>query len=468
MVQKRYGLAILLWLTLWLPVHAVAMFPEEGEEPLPPGVSRECIEEPVFAEVACIYEANREAERTIVLVHGLNGRALRDWGKQIPLLARDYHVLTFDLPGFGSSDREVAYYAPTTYARFIHFVTERYAKGPFVLVGHSMGGAIALRYTARYPAEVERLVLVDVAGVLQRMAYARELAKGWVETNATDDRRVTSFLDKITNKLLSKVEVVSGPANELLARQVLRNELLDVDSSVIAALTLVNEDLSDALEAIHQPTLLLWGGEDRVAPRRTADLLLALLDNAHLELIDGAAHVPMVEQPERFNQLFLDYLQLEQPDFRVESTARHAPQPGAIGGRDVECMSQSDTVYEGHFDTLEIMNCNRVTIRNAVISRLVVRSSKVTIDNSTIEGNGSALDVAGSDVMITASRLRGEVAIHTSQSRIDLAAVSLEGSRASVQGEASSSLVFSVSTIDSPEGRQGVHGFYKVDYHQPL
>jgi pimeloyl-ACP methyl ester carboxylesterase len=93
-----------------------------------------------------------------------------------------------------------------------------------------------------------------------------------------------------------------------MARQVLKRELLDVNPSVISALTLVNEDLSDAFEKVTMPTLIIWGQNDRVAPVRTLQMLLQHLPEARYAVVEGAAHVPMNEQPEKFNKLFYSFV----------------------------------------------------------------------------------------------------------------------------------------------------------------
>jgi pimeloyl-ACP methyl ester carboxylesterase len=429
-------------------------------------IDRECIDEPVFGGVACIYQANRTATQTIVLVHGLNGRALNDWQYQIPVLATRYHVLTFDLPGFGDSGKGVANYSPREYSRFLHYIIDRYTSGKVMLVGHSMGGAIALRYAASYPQSIEKLVLVDVAGVLHRMAYARQLAKGWMQSNGSDDGRFLSFADRMANKLLSKAEPLTGPIAEFMARQLLKRELLNVDPSVISALTLVNENLSDALRQIDLPTLIVWGQDDLVAPQRTARVLLEYLPNAKFSVIPGASHIPMQEQPEKFNHLFMAYLEADDGDVVAEAVA--VAEGGADEARIEVCRNDSNKVYEGRFATLTISNCSQITVRNAHVDELIIASSTVAIEDSVISAAGIALQVEGSDLMITSSQLRGESAIYATGSRLDLAAVTLSGRVSAVQGGRSSSLVFSVSRIDSPLATRSIHEFVKVDKNHPL
>ena len=135
-----------------------------------------------------MYEAGRDHPYTVVLVHGLGEGAARDWEHVIPALARRYHVLTFDLPGFGRSEKQNALYSPANYAAFVKWIMEARVNGPFTLVGHSMGGVIALRFASIYPRNLRHLILIDTPGILHRsVAFSsagRSTADSWLGTPA--------------------------------------------------------------------------------------------------------------------------------------------------------------------------------------------------------------------------------------------------------------------------------------------
>ena len=429
-------------------------------------IDKECIAEPVFNGDACVYQANKSADKTIILVHGLNGSALHDWQYQIPELAKNYHVLTFDLPGFGDSDKEVADYSPREYAKFINYIAKRYAHGKTFLVGHSMGGAISIRYSEMYPQSIEKLVLVDVAGVLHRMAYSRELMKGWLKSKVSDDSRVLSYADRFANNVLGKVEPIIGPVSRFMDDYIIQSDFLDMDSSTISAITLVHEDLTDALSSLKIPTIIIWGENDSIAPLRTAKVLKKYLPQADLKIIKNAAHVPMVDEHEKFNQILLSYVN----GFENKNNSQSIPESSEIitDNNNEVCIDEVGKVYEGHFETLSIINCSQVLIRNAVIEELVIRTSSVSIENSNIVSKQIAIDVFESDLLITASNVSGEPAIYSSASRLDLAGVTLIGKEFVISGNAKSSIVFSVSNIDSEYESRTIHEFLKVDRKTPL
>ena len=104
-----------------------------------PGTSEECISEPVFEGKVCTLQANPNAKVGVILIHGLGG-SIDDWKNTIPALADDFHVLAFDLPGFGKSDKGSQDYSPTRYAQLARFLAAHYFPDKsYHIVGHSMG-----------------------------------------------------------------------------------------------------------------------------------------------------------------------------------------------------------------------------------------------------------------------------------------------------------------------------------------
>src|SRR4029077_20469429 len=142
-----------------------------------PQTASERVAEPVFGGHVMLYRAGPADAAPVVLIHGLGQNGAKDWDKLIPALSSRYQVLALDLPGFGQSDKGNELYSPVNFTRVIESVVGSRVSRPFVLVGHSMGGAVAIAYASRYPERVRRLVAVDAAGILHRAVYAQSLSR---------------------------------------------------------------------------------------------------------------------------------------------------------------------------------------------------------------------------------------------------------------------------------------------------
>jgi pimeloyl-ACP methyl ester carboxylesterase len=389
-------------------------------------------------------------------VHGIGGSA-DDWREQLPLLAGNYRVLAIDLPGFGQSSKGSHLYSPENYARVIHELIRSRLRTPFFLVGHSMGGALALDYAARYPQRLEGMILADVAGVLHRLAYNKFLVGNWLYERSTTPRWSSELLQSFAGKFLEGLERTPFSTDDMLE--------MDFDKGRerrIAAMALLEADFSELLPRIVVPVSLLWGREDGVAPLRTAEVLLRRLPQTRLEIIEDAQHSPMTEQAEAFNQLLNAALHDE---FYPDKTRIRAME---ISDRIGRCQGEQGAVFTGGYQRIELRNCSDVQIHDAAVESLSVFESRVAIQRSRIQGKALAIDAVGSDIKMTDVLVEAEVAIQVARSRLDLAAVDLTGSRAAIQALSNSKAVFSLCRIQSPHTQGDVHAFYRLSPRNPL
>lgn len=446
------------WSTLLLLLFSPLLLAEEM-----PGLHQVCLDN---NSDFCAYEANPDAAQAVVLVHGLNGSALHDWQDQLQLLAKNYHVLAIELPGFDKVGEDPSHYSMPYFSEVIHRFTSRYIGHPYFLIGHSMGGAIALRHALYYPDEVTRLVLVDVAGVLHRISYSRELVGHWVRGGTGEHSGLAGFLEKMTMKLLGSTEDLDGEGMSA------NDALLDStsDPHALAAMQLVRQNFSGQLIGMWVPTLIIWGADDPIAPLRTAYSLDARLPNSRLKILPDAKHMPMLEQTEAFNKILLQFLQADGvlPD---EDDGFEIPTEDGKSERVAICHDKRDMVYEGDYERIELRGCERVLIRKARVRELEVHNSRVSILLSRIGSESSfpALEARGADIKITASRLIGDPVLRLSGSRLDIAGSTLVAGSTSVQVESGSELVFSVSELREPDGvREFLHGLFRLDHQEAL
>lgn len=461
----------------WFAVAVYAAPQEVWLENSVPGVQAQRIKEPVFNGHAYVYEAGKQHARTILLVHGLGDEGARDFSEQIPWLAESFHVIAVDLPGFARSDKANALYSPSNYAAFLKYVVDRFVRGPFVLVGHSMGGVVTLRYAALYPNDVERLVVVDAPGILHRHALSSNyISRVGLNFLPSTFDPLTKFAN-LARQMLARVERTNLDPELILSIGNLREKMLAGDPNRIAGLAVAVEDMSKVLPKVKAETLVIWGKEDTVAQLRTGKLLVKKLPHAQLVVIEQAAHVPMLETPERFRAALEPFLA-----HGLTPTATAAPVSKKRGA--VRCERSRNLVYEGEYDTLTLIDCQNIRILNARVHALSVERSSVTIEDSEIGGGDVGLQARSATVEMTGGRIEGEVAIVAFGSRFDLAgtdvvgrkaimqasesASEVAGPKAAVPGAEISTVVFSMCRVRSPRTNGDVHGYYEVVKQKPL
>lgn len=450
--MPRLRLLVLLSLLVCLPAGAADWLSL-------PGARQQLIDEPVFGGKVWVYEAGRQHDRSVVLVHGLGVRGAEDWDKLIPELARRYHVLALDLPGFGRSSRGNQLYSPANYVELLRFVTQRQLGGPFALIGHSMGGAVSLKYAASYPDDVRQLVLVDAAGILHRAVYGKFLSYLGIRLLPTLLPGQDGALSDLAGRVLRKLEGFGPDPGLVLASAAARERVLEGDPNRIAGLALVEENFSTLLPKVSAPTLILWGERDDIAPLRTGKLLAANILGARLRILPGLGHSPMQEDPLQFNSLLMEELGRSAAELaRLREVAAYAlPAEPPQGERVGTCVGERGVTFHGDYDRLSIRGCRDVKLVNVRARYVHLISSVVEMENSHVFGGRVALRAEGTELKITGGSLRGEVALEVKGTRADLAGARLLGRRLAVfaDGRQSSDLLLSVSYLLS-----GAKGYY--------
>ena len=222
---------------------------------------------------------------TVVLLHGLSGSS-RWWQRNIPALADTRRVVVPDVIGFGRSRLSRPLPDVPGLADVLAAWMGQLDDAPVHLVGHSMGGHLAAHIAARHPDRIDRLVLVDPAGI-PRPLTPRHVARFAYETAPPRSWGDPRFLPVIVGDALA-----AGPITILRS---LRNILRD--------------DVRPLLSQIRAPTLLIWGERDSIVPAAHAPAFRQAIPDARLLVLEGAYHNPMVDRPEAFNtavRAFLD------------------------------------------------------------------------------------------------------------------------------------------------------------------
>ncbi|BDI03361.1 hypothetical protein CATMQ487_03310 [Sphaerotilus microaerophilus] len=399
----------------------------------------------------------------LLLIHGLGQNAHTDWAEPVQALASRFQIVAVDLPGFGASPPPLGPYAFDTLGRQLAQLVTRLAPGRRVhVVGHSLGGAVALHFAHRHAALVDRLVLVDAAGLLLKQVFMRHMTAQAVPSTGVAPldaviRGMGGRLRDLGSYLFLGQDARFDFLPWLMGNPQARKALLGGVVQADAAITLVEQDFTAALRETTVPTTLIWGSEDRIAPPRTGRILAARMPQVRLQVMAGAGHTPMAERPGEFNRLLLDALTGPVPPrsagFAPGTTASTRSQG------ELTCQAQDGARYSGRIDKLTLNGCRNVRIEGAQIGALVLSDALATLDDSSIDaGRGVAIDARNSELIVTTSRIRARVAIRAENSWFDLAGVSLTASEAAMQWrDATSRAFFSLSDWDAPEHRGDAH-----------
>ncbi|WP_133471907.1 alpha/beta fold hydrolase [Paraglaciecola marina] len=439
---------------------------EEPLEALPSHWSQMRIEEPVFGGQVYVVETGVKHKYTIVLVHGLGYNGLRDWMDVIPHLETNYHVVALDLPGFGESDPTSLQVAPQKYAQLLKWLIPQFSKDKVILVGHSMGGAIVLRFASEFPQQLHTLVMIDTAGVLNRSVFVRHMAQlpnrydwlakyqnqfGFIDSAVT---KVSRFLNKISRDVLTQLDQLPDPTLILMGNELAQQYVYKDRPTLNAAIGLINEDFSEAIDNFHVPTHIIWGELDRVAPLRTGKLLASQLANAELHIIEGAGHVPMKESTEQFIEQ-LDLALLHSPKINNPLELSSA---NTMHLEDLICTGTENGVFSGHYAKVVIKGCQYITLENLTAQSISIEQSEVALTNIQIASDNVALNVKQSYVTVTNAVLEGATALKIEKSTFDGAGVSFNGSHEPIDVVADSLLYLSVSRQQKAGQVQFLHG----------
>ncbi len=220
----------------------------------------------------------------VLLIHGLSGSS-RWWHRNIDALAAQYRVLVPDVIGFGRTRCPGKLPTPGEIGTVLAEWLDETGHSRAHVVGHSMGGQIAIHLAARHPQRVARLVLVAAAGIPRpvSMPQLARFALGVVPPTRWGD---PLFFSTIVSDALA-----AGP-----------------HSLVQAFGNILRDDVRPLLPKIEARTLLVWGERDPLVPVAHARIMREAIPRAELVRLPRAGHNVMVDQPEAFNRVVLGFL----------------------------------------------------------------------------------------------------------------------------------------------------------------
>ncbi|GAB2572277.1 alpha/beta fold hydrolase [Dyella jejuensis] len=244
---------------------------------------------------------------TIVLLHGFAARK-EVWLKVAPMLTAHFHVVIPDLPGWGESSRipGASYNIDNQADRLNDFVQTLHLQHALI-VGHSMGGAIAGVYAAEHPQDVAELALVDSFGLkFKENAFAKEALAGQ-DPFIFDDR--AGFL-RASALAFEHVPHVPGRFIDVFVKDNLRNRAFIENTFNELREHSQALSLQDRLDQLNMPVLGLWCHDDKIIDVSALDSLRNGLTHApaiSTSVLNGCNHMPQMEKPQEFSQVLTSF-----------------------------------------------------------------------------------------------------------------------------------------------------------------
>ena len=292
----------------------------------------------------------------IVLLHGWGV----DSGKYVELIKKLYtihntqfKIIIPDLPGFGKSGEPKENWKLDDFVEFVNkFVEKTSRKSGFelvkdilkeklekykqygntyyhtetaskiILIGHSFGGRVAIKYAAKYPEKIDKLILTGAAGIKHKL---------------TAKQKALFILAKI-GKMIFSLPVIDNfqkPAHNIFSKIARKKKKDYYNASPRMKEIMKNvllEDLTGYLNKIKTPTLLVWGKEDKTTPLADGEIMKSRVENCELRIVNNANHSLPYQKAEEFGEIVGEFIELQ--NVIARSPSERSSQEGDAASRD--------------------------------------------------------------------------------------------------------------------------------------
>ena len=240
------------------------------------------------------------SDGNILLLHGLGASAER-WTHVVPHLSKKYHLIIPDLIGFGFSDKPSVDYTPEFFSQFIFDFLNTLGITKTSMIGSSLGGHIIAEFAITQSKMIEKIVLVSPSGIMK-------------QSTPTFDAYTLAALYPTPEGAKTAFQMMSGVHKEIdpttidgfIQRMTLPNAKMAFMSAILGIRNAVS--LSDRLARILAPTLIVWGRQDTLIPIVYSKDYVSSIKNCQFVEMENSGHTPFVEEPEKFSEIVLKFL----------------------------------------------------------------------------------------------------------------------------------------------------------------
>ncbi|MCP6718516.1 MAG: alpha/beta hydrolase [Patescibacteria group bacterium] len=232
----------------------------------------------------------------ILILHGWPSSS-DSWARSMKSLSiAGYQVICPDLPGFGKSDTQVQPWSVANYMEWVLKFADSLKLDDFILLGHSFGGRVAVKFSAKYGDRLKCLILCDSAGIRPKLDAKSTAISKVVQIG--NNVFSPGFLVEVKNVLRNILYFFIKNRDYVKAKGVMKATMTKV----------VEEDLGLYLPKIKNKTLLIWGKKDTLVPIEYAYQFKDKIRDSKLEIIPGVGHSPHFRAFERLTEIIIMFL----------------------------------------------------------------------------------------------------------------------------------------------------------------
>lgn len=220
--------------------------------------------------------------KAVLILHGW-GDSSTGWRRFAEELSKKFDVVAVDLPGFGKTQAPTETWGLDDYAAFVGAFLRKVKLQPYAVIGHSNGGAIAIRGLAKKIFATDRLVLIDSAGIRSEYYGRKKAVRLITKTGKVLTRPLPSSVRK---RIRRKVYETVG------------SDMLVVERLQETFKRVVSDDVQQDAATLKLPTLLIYGEDDLSTPVQYGRMFHHLIAGSSFEVLPGAGHFAHLDRPE--------------------------------------------------------------------------------------------------------------------------------------------------------------------------
>jgi pimeloyl-ACP methyl ester carboxylesterase len=268
-----------------------------------------------------VYRTAGTGGPVVLLIHGITGSA-KQWDEIVPLLAERYTVVAPDLLGHGESAKPRGDYSLGAYAAGVRDLLIALGHRRATVVGHSLGGGVAMQFAYEYPPFAERLMLVSSGGIgreVHALLRAASLPGAEIVLPLIASARVLGLGAGI-GQLLGRIGLRAGPDVQEMARGYASLGEAGARQAFLHTIRAVIEPTGQRVSAVDRlylagmlPSMVLWGARDPLIPAHHADIAHEAMPGSRLEIFEESGHFPQLHQPVRFARTLIDFIETSEP-----------------------------------------------------------------------------------------------------------------------------------------------------------